>query len=259
MILPRTPWRAALIGLAAAGLALAQGPARAAIPDAGRIVDAVAKANQDAGRAEPLWIDVKLRIGDGAPVASGVLATHPTGLARLELRSTSGFVERHLLQGEEYTASRDGHLLDGGHRPFLPPVFLLQASSGAALRAALGSYRVEAGQAALGRVDEYDCYVLGGRLPRAADGSEPLRASVWVDLLTYEVVRIDRPDGVRFRFGPTQAFGAIRAPRWIRIEAPGQPPAQLDLERVVPASAPAAAFGTDWLTAPVSAAPAPAP
>jgi hypothetical protein len=251
--------RAVLAGLAALGLALAAGPARAAIPNAEKIADAVAEANELGGRAEPLWIDVKLRIGDSAPVASGVLATHPTGLARLELKSSSGFVERHLLQGEEYTASRDGQLLDGGQRPFLPPVFLLQAVSGAALRAALGSYGVDARKAVLGRVEEHDCYVLGGRLPRAKDGSEQHRASVWVDLLTYEVVRIDRSDGVRFRLGPFQAFGDIRAPRWIRIESPGQPPARLELERVAPANAPAAAFGMDWLTAPLSPAAAAGP
>lgn len=235
-------------GLAAllAGVAL---PALGAIPQAERVADAVAAANRAGRRTEPLWIDVQLRIGDSAPVASGVLATHPTGLARLELKSTSGFVERHLLQGEAYTASRDGRLLEEGHRPFLPPVFLLQADSGAALRAALGSYGVDAAQAALGRVGEHDCYVLGGRLPRLPDGREPFRPSVWVDLESFEVVRIDRADGVRFELGPLHSFGGIRAPRWIEIEAPDQPTARLELERVVRASAPAAAFGMDWLTA----------
>ena len=242
--------RAPLVALLAA-LAL---PAGGAIPKAERVADAVAEANEDGGRTEPLWIDVQLRIGDSAPVASGVLATHPTGLARLELKSTSGFVERHLLQGEAYTASRDGQILED-HRPFLPPVFLLQADSGAALRAALGSYGVDAAQGALGRVGEHDCYVLGGRLPRMPDGREPYRPSVWVDQETYEVVRIDRADGVRFHLGPFQSFGGIRAPRWIEIEAPDQPPARLALERVVRASAPAAAFGTDWLTSPPAAAP----
>lgn len=251
----------AALGAAALAVWLAGGPpsAGAAIPNAEKISDAVAEANRMGGRAEPLWIDVKLRIGDSPPVASGVLASHPTGLARLELKSSRGFVERHLLQGDAYTASRDGRLLDGRHRPFLPPVFLLQAISGAALRAALASYGVEVEKAVLGRVEEHDCYVLGGRRLRAPDGSEPLRASLWVDLVTYEVVRIDRHDGVSFRLGPFEAFGGIRAPRWIHIEAPGQPPARLELERVVPANAPAAAFGTDWLTAPPSPAATPPP
>jgi hypothetical protein len=245
----------AALAVLLAGFALS---AEAAIPKAERVADAVAKANEAEGRTVPLWIDVQLRIGNSGPVASGVLATHPTGLARLELKSTSGFVERHLLQGEAYTASRDGRILDD-YRPFLPPVFLLQADSGAALRAALGSYSIDAAQAALGRVDEHDCYVLGGRLPRMPDGREPYRASVWVDMETYEVVRIDRADGVRFHLGPFQSFGGIKAPRWIEIEAPDQPPARLELERVVQANAPAAAFSMDWLTGPPAAASDPAP
>jgi len=237
-----------------AGLALALlavGPARAGIPSAEKISEAVAAANQASGRAGPLWIDVKLHIGDSPPLASGTLASHPTGLARLELRSTRGFVERHLLQGESYTASRDGRLLEGEERPFLPPVFLLQATSGAALRAALESFGVDSRRAVLGRVEERDCYVLGGRAPRGPDGTEPHRASLWVDVRSLEVVRIDRADGVRFRLGPFQSYDGIRAPSWIRIEMPGQPDARLDLERVAPASAPAAAFGTDWLTSQV--------
>jgi hypothetical protein len=65
---------------------------------------------------------------------------------------------------------------------------------------------------------------------------------------TFDVVRIDRRDGVRFGFGPTREFeDGIRAPRWIAIEAPGQPMARLEVLRVAPANAPAAAFGDDWL------------
>ena len=77
---------ALLLGLAAA--------AGAAIPEAQRIADAAARANQKAGRSEPIILDVSLRIGDSEPLATGVLASHPTGLARLELRSHQGFVER---------------------------------------------------------------------------------------------------------------------------------------------------------------------
>jgi hypothetical protein len=243
----KRPLRAALV----AGLLLVAGLGRvapAAIPGAEKIAEAVAETNRVSGRAEPLWVDVKLRIGDGPPVASGVLASHPTGLARLELKSQRGFVERHLLQGDAYKASRDGRLLDGDERPFLPPLFLLQASSGAALRAALGSDGVAVEEAVLGRVEERDCYVLGGRLPLGRSGRAPSLPALWVDLRSYEVVRIDRADGVRFRLGPYHSFGGIRAPRWIQIEAPDQPLARLEIERVVPANAPAAAFGIDWLT-----------
>ena len=223
-------------------------PAAAVIPNAQKIADAVAKTNRREGRSGPLLFDVTLRIGDSPPLATGVLATHPTGLARLELRSNQGFVERHLLQGSEYRASRDGQLLRSP-RPFLPPLFLLQALSGAALRAALSSFGVSAGEVVLGLADDRDCYVLGGRLPRAMAGEERRLPSLWIDMETYGVVRIDRQDGVRFRFGPPGSFDGIRAPSWIAIEVPGQRPARLDVVRVAPANAPAAAFGIDWLMA----------
>jgi hypothetical protein len=241
---PGAPALAAALLLAA----LAAAPARAGIPSAERIADAVAGTNRAAGRAEPLWLDVTLRIGEGEPVALGVLATHPTGLARLELRSARGFVERHLVQGSEYGASRDGRLIEDP-RPFLPPVFVLQAVSGAALQAALGSFGVAAGEAVLGLGEDHDCYVLGGRAPPGPDGQAPPRPSLWVDLESFEVVRIDRGDGVRFRFGPSERFGAVRLPRWISIEVPGQPPARLEIVKVAPANAPAAGFSTEWLLA----------
>ena len=176
-----------------------------------------------------------------------MLATHPTGLARLELRSHHGFVERHLLQGNAYRASRDGQLLSSP-RPFLPPLFFLQANSGAAFRAALASYGVAAGEVVLGRVADRDCYVFGGRLPRGATGEERMLPSVWVDMETYEIVQIDRPDGVRFRFGPDGSSTASRprAGSTSRLPTRGR---RLDVVRVAPANAPAAAFGMDWLMA----------
>jgi len=240
--------RARVLALTALALALPVTPASAAIPSAQRIADAVAVANRAAGRAGPLWIDVTLRIGEGEPLAQGVLTTHPSGLARLELRSTRGFVERHLVQGSEYGASRDGKLLEEP-RPFLPPVFVLQAVSGAALQAALGSFGVAAERAELGLGDEHDCYVLGGRAQRRPDGVEPAQPSLWVDMESFEVVRIDRGDGVRFRFGPSENFGGVRLPRWISIEAPGQTPARLDVLKATAANAPAASFSMDWLVA----------
>ena len=228
--------------------ALAASPAGAVIPSAQRIADAVASSNRAAGRATPLWLDVTLRIGEGEPLAQGVLTTHPTGLARLELHNTRGFVERHLVQGNEYSASRDGRRFDGAH-PFLPPVFLLQAISGAALQAALSSFGVASEQAELGLGDEHDCYVLGGRAARGPGGVEPAQPSLWVDIESFEVVRIDRGDGVRFRFGPSENFGGVRMPRWISIEEPGQAPARLEIQKVTPANAPAASFSAEWLVA----------
>jgi hypothetical protein len=233
------------------GLALcaAAASAGAAIPNAEKIADAVAETNRHSGRSAPLLLEVSLRIGGAEPAATGVLASHPTGLARLELRGPSGFVERHLLQGNSYSASRDGQLLDLPH-PFLPPMFFLQAESGAAFRAALASYGVASGDVALGRAVDRDCYVFGGRLPRSADGGERMLPSVWVDIESYQIVQVDRPGGVRFRFGPMTLFEGIQAPSWIEVTAPDQPDARLDVVRVAPANAPAAAFGMDWLTTP---------
>ncbi|MFQ5418018.1 MAG: hypothetical protein ACE5FL_13375 [Myxococcota bacterium] len=239
---------AAAVG-AAAVLGLAVPAARAVIPSPEKLTEAVAQANRSGGRAGPVLLEVTLTIGDGPAAATGVLATHPTGLARLELRSHRGFVERHLLQGSQHTASRDGELIERP-RHFLPPVFLLQATSGAALSAALGSFGIAADEAVLGRVGDYDCYVFGGRLPPVLERQKRLLPSMWVDLETYEVVRIDGTDGVRYRFGPTQDFDGIRVPRWIAIEAPGEPPARLDIVKATQANAPAAAFGRDWLSAP---------
>jgi hypothetical protein len=219
----------------------------AVIPSAKKISNELARTNRSAHRSEPLIFDVTLRIGDSEPLATGVLATHPTGLARLELISNRGFSEHHLLQGSAYAASRDGRpLLDP--RPFLPPLFLLQASSGAALRAALASFGISAGEVTLGLADDRDCYVLGGRVPSAEAGEERRLPSLWIDVETFQVVRIDGRDGVRFRFGPAHAFDRINVPAWIVIEAPGQTAARLDVVAVAPANAPAAAFGQDWLT-----------
>ena len=134
-------------------LCMATHTTRAAVPSAKKIAEAVAEANRLTGRAVPILMDLTLSFDRGDPVATGVLASHPTGLARLELRSRKGFIERHLLQGNLYTASRDGREFVPT-RPFLPPLFFLQAISGAALEAALTSYGVAPGEAVLGRVGD---------------------------------------------------------------------------------------------------------
>jgi hypothetical protein len=243
--------RGATLGIACAlAISFGSAPGRAYIPSATKLADAAAEANRVARRDSPLWFEVSLRIGDSDPVAIGRLVSHPTGLARLELKSHRGFIERHLLQGDAYTASRDGRPIDHP-RPFLPPLFLLQVTSGAALTAALESFGVAPDVVALGRVEDHDCYVLGGRIPRKPGQEEQRLPSLWIDMESYEVVRIDLRDGVRFRFGPSTQFDdRIRVPRWIAIEAPGQAPARLEVTRVAPANAPAAAFGIDWLAGP---------
>lgn len=243
---PASRVRRGVCGIAAA--VCAAGAAAAAIPVASKIVQAVADANRVSSRSEPLLIDVVLRIDSGAIAAEGQLATHPTGLARLELRSSAGFVERHLLQGDAYAASRDGVLLPDPH-PFLPPVFLLQSTSGAALAAALSSYGVSEQEVVLGRMADHDCYVIGGRLP-GRPGEERLLPSFWVDMVSFDPLRIVRGDGVEYRLGPVVQYDGIRLPRSIEIITPEAFHASLELVRAAPANAPAAAFQRDWLIAP---------
>ncbi len=259
--------RRAALCLAGLGLLWAFAAA-AVIPSASKIAAAVAQANAAAGRAEPLWLDVVLRIGEGEPAAKGVLTTHPTGLARLELTSAKGFVERHLLQGSSYRASRDGAPLEQP-LPFLPPFFLLQMRSGDALEAALASFGISSHEAALGRLGDLDCWMLGTRAPAAvapggalapaAAEAQPSREraglaapgpgpTIWIDSESHAILRIERGDGVRLDFGPEVSFDRIRVPSWIAIQVPDRPAARLEVQRVSRANAPAAAFGTEWLS-----------
>jgi hypothetical protein len=244
--------------LVALAVAIAAGAALAAIPSPERLAGAVAEANELAGRADPLLLNVSLRVAGAGPSAAGEIATHPTGLARLELRSPAGFVERHLLLGDDYSASRDGRLLDRPH-PFLPPVFLLQASSAATLSAALVSFGVFANEVVLGRMGDHDCYVFGGRrVPGPAEG-EPLLPSLWVDTSSLDALRVVRADGTEYRLGPTQVYDGIRLPRWIDIREGGSPRARLEIVSAARADAPAAVFQSEWLTASGAAAERPEP
>jgi hypothetical protein len=223
-------------------------PARAVIPSSAKIARAVAEMNAASGRSAPLIFNVKLRVDGAAPSAEGELAVHPSGLARLELRNSwGGFVERHLLQSNSYQASRNGELLSDPH-PFLPPVFLLQASSGEGLAAALATYGVDGREVVLGKMGAHDCYVFGGRAVGPGEEQHPL-PSLWVDVASLEPLRIVRQDGVEYRFGPTAAFGAIRVPSWIDVLAPDGLRARLEITRATRAEAPAALFQPSWLTA----------
>ncbi len=235
--------RLALVVLLVAGGALA------AIPSPDKVARAVAEANQLAGRAGPLLLHVSLQVAGTGRAAEGEIATHPTGLARLELRSPAGFVERHLLLGAEYSASRDGELLERPH-PFLPPVFLLQATTAATLSAALISFGVHPEELVLGRMGDRDCYVFGGRNPGTAFEVERLLPSLWIDMTSYEPLRLARSDGTEYRLGPSQVYEGIRLPQWIDIHVPGSLRARLTILSAVRASAPAAVFQTEWLTSP---------
>ncbi len=230
-------------------LAVAPGSAGAVIPSAEKIGTALAENNEASRRAEPLWLEVNLRVGDGDVVGSGVLVSHPTGLARLELRGPGGFVERHLLQGSEHSASRDGERLRNP-RPFLPPLFLLQVTSAAELAAALRGLGVNPHVVALGRIDEHDSYVLGGRATPPPTDARKREPSLWIDIETLEPLRVQWRNGVRFNFGPTAVFDGIRLPQWFSIESPERKPVRLEVLKAAPADAPASAFRKSWLEAP---------
>lgn len=233
--------------LAAAAAALVAVASLAGTPPAERIANAVADSNRSAGRAVALSWQVEIRLsaaaGSELPAAQGVLLSDPSGAARLEIRGPGGLLERHLLRGAELQASRGGQPL-ADPQPFLPPLALLQASSGAELQSRLLDLGGRPDEVALGPDGEHDCWVLGGR----AAGGDP-RPSLWVDVVTRETVRIDRGDGAIFRLGPGAVFGGVRVPAWIEVQAPGEPPARLVVRGVAPASPAPGAFTPAWLAA----------
>jgi hypothetical protein len=137
-------------------------PVGAFVPTAERIQDAIAETNVASGRDQALRLELTLQIGQRPGVASAELISHPTGLARLELRAGPDLVERHLLQGDVMRVSRNGEMLDE-HRYFLPPLFVLQADSSVTLRAALSSLDVLVDVVGLTECDESDCFVIGDK------------------------------------------------------------------------------------------------
>ena len=224
-------------------------PLLAYIPPAERVARAVAEGNRGAGRLGVLELEVALHLdGSQEPVATGKLLSHPGGFSRLELRGSEGVVERHLLRGGKLLASRDGAPLDAP-RPFLPPLFLLQAKSGDVLMASLRTLGVSAHQVALGYEGDRDCYVLGGRTP---DGdAAPLPGpALWVDQESLEPVRFDSGDGVRFVLGSPASFGSIRLPSWIEVVDSGGRRARLAILSARAASSSPESFRPDWLSAP---------
>lgn len=261
------------------------GVAHGVIPSAERVFGAVARTNRSAGRTDALRLDLSLRIGDGEPIATGQLVTHPTGLARLELVKTGEFVERHILQGTEHLVARNGRLVEDP-RAFLPPLFLLQAGSAVSFEAALRSHGVEVAAIGLAPCGDADCYVVGdpelapARLPVAPpdlsppeadapgpgdEGSEPKPvaraprglprkdesrpATVWIDTADYEIRRLQSAEGVRVVLGPTAVFEKLRVPAWLEIREPRHVPVTLEIQRAAAVNAPANAFGREWLFA----------
>lgn len=174
-----------LSGVVAGGLALMVGSlALAYIPQAERVLQALAELNRSSGRTQAIQLDLTMRVGDRPPVAQGELVSHPSGLARLELKGFSGRLERYLLVGPELTASRDGLPLERP-RPLLQPFFLLQADSGTTLRVALETFGVRHDVIGLAPCGDDDCFVFGdprlaaplpqAELPQDAVESEPGR------------------------------------------------------------------------------------
>jgi len=144
-------------------LGLLLGPsAFAFVPPADRTMKAIAEANRASGRTKAIALELTMRIGDREPIASGELISHPSGLARLELRGYSGRIDRYLLSGSELLAAKDGQRLDKP-QPMLQPFFLLQPATEATLRAALGTFGIQSEWIGLAPCGEQDCFVIGDR------------------------------------------------------------------------------------------------
>ena len=284
--------------LAALLVVLAATAVAAFVPQAERVVGAIAKSNADSGRAQALRIKLEMRLGEGPLVARGELVTHPTGMARLELRGAGDLVERHLLQGSEHTAGRNGAFLPEP-RALLPPLFLLQIDSAVSLRAALEAFQIQADLIGLAPCDENDCYVLGdsdhvaprpdappGAAEAEQDEGVSLRerggffglgaksedetetqagfgllhgqrpATLWADMGSFDVRRVQLAGGVRILFGPYVMFERVRAPSWLQIEEE-RGSVHFDVVDVTPVNAPASAFDAEWIVAPSTSPPAP--
>ena len=134
--------------------------AEAYLPSPDRIYQAIAATNRADGRGESLRLSLTLQIGDRPGVATAELISHPSGLARIELRGGEGLLERHLLQGEQVWVSRNGEAVEDP-RIFLPPLFLLQAKSGEMVRNVLETLSVQADAIGLATCGDEDCLLIG--------------------------------------------------------------------------------------------------
>jgi len=264
--------------------------AEAVIPTPERTLQAIAGVNRASGRTQALQLDMTLRVGDAPPIASGELISHPSGLARLEIRGYDGRVDRYLLSGDELTGTMNGRPLTRPG-PLLQPIFLLQPGSGSTLRTALEVFGVRTSSIGLAPCGEADCFVIGDpRLeaplppkffspvdPELEDlgldttesganyaspesGPElvgPIMqggrlARIWVDTEDLQVQRIDRADGVVVIFGPIINFERVKVPSWIEIRDPSEPfPMRFAVDRAVQMNAPPGAFDRSWLTPPM--------
>ena len=164
--------------------------AGAFIPEADRTLRAIARVNRSSGRSQALQLELTLRVGDRPPIARGELISHPSGLARLELRGFNGRIDRYLLTGAELTGAKDGVRLDAP-QPMLPPLFFMQPSSQTTLRTALESFEVRSDSIGLVPCGEDDCFVIGdprlaAPLPPAELGIEDLLGDPLEDRLALD-------------------------------------------------------------------------
>ncbi len=150
----------------AAAFALLVAPfAQAFIPKSDRTIRGIAKVNKSSGRSKAIQLELTMRIGERDPIARGQLISHPSGLARLELRGFSGRVDRYLLSGSELLGAKDGLRIDRP-QPLLQPLFLLQPSTSSTLRTALESFDILSDAIGLATCGDQDCFVIGD--PRLA-------------------------------------------------------------------------------------------
>jgi len=158
------PSRGAALALALAVVVLSP-IAHAFIPEADRTIREIAKVNRSSGRSQAIQLEVTMRIGERDPVARGQLITHPSGLARLELRGFSGRVDRYLLSGRELAGAKDGLRIDRP-QPLLQPLFFLQPSTSSTLKTALETFEVLSDVIGLATCGDQDCCGIGD--PRLA-------------------------------------------------------------------------------------------
>ena len=243
---------------------IAPGEAEALVPRVERVINAVASANRSGRRVSALRFKLNLHIGEGPPVAIGELVTHPTGLARLELRASGGLVERHILLGNQHSAARNARVLVRP-REFLPPLFVLQSNSGAVLEAALSTLGIDGDIVGLAPCGKYDCFVIGdperavtrpGMPPVAKPAvdesdTQPERApSLWVDTDDFNVRQIESMSGAKIVLGPYVSFERLSVPQWWSIEEAGKRIVRFEVDSVVEVNAPASAFSKAWLMTP---------
>jgi len=275
-------------GLAAGGLAAllagASTPALAFVPPPERALAAVAQANAASGRTQAFQLELVMRIGDRDAVATGELVSHPSGLARLELRGSGGRVDRYLLAGPDLQAAKDGEPLPDP-QPLLQPVFLLQPASQETLFVALESFGIDGGAIGLAPCGDLDCYVFGDpslaapkRIVLPGAGSDPAIgdaaaggapasggrlelapapasggpvARLWVDSESLQIQRIDRASGESVLFGPLARFERLMVPAWLEIQEPGRDTIRFDVKRAIRVNANPQAFNPSWLFSPI--------